>query len=100
MCLRAQSLPLTYLYRCLSRCVVGGRLISTQLSPASVQFPVPNPAKGKTGRDAGFGDKKQRQGEHFSIRAAHLDAMRLSSSKEEIVSAKFPRSDHERRGAR
>ena len=58
MCLRAQSLPLTYLYRCLSQCVGGGRLISTQLSPASVQFPVPNPAKRKTGRDAGFGDKK------------------------------------------
>ena len=58
MCLRAQSLPLTYLYRCLSQCVVGGRLISTQLSPASVQFPVPNPAKRKTGRYAGFGDKK------------------------------------------
>ena len=35
-----------------------GRLSSTQLSSASVQFPVPNPAKRKTGRDAGFGDKK------------------------------------------
>ena len=37
---------------------VRGRLSSTQLSSASVQFPVPNPAKRKTGRDAGFGDKK------------------------------------------
>ena len=35
-----------------------GRLISTQPAVASVQFPVPNPAKRKTGRDAGFGDKK------------------------------------------
>ena len=39
-------------------CVCGGRLSSTQLSSASVQFPVPNPAKRKTGRAAGFGDKK------------------------------------------
>ena len=39
-------------------CVCEGRLISTQPAVASVQFPVPNPAKRKTGRDAGFGDKK------------------------------------------
>ena len=39
-------------------CVCEGRLIPTQPSVASVQFPVPNPAKGKTGRAAGFGDKK------------------------------------------
>ena len=39
-------------------CVCEGRLIPTQPSVASVQFPVPNPAKRKTGRDAGFGDKK------------------------------------------
>ena len=38
--------------------VCEGRLISTQPSVASVQFPVPNPAKRKTGKDAGFGDKK------------------------------------------
>ena len=39
-------------------CVCEGRLISTQPAVASVQFPVPNPAKRKTGRAAGFGDKK------------------------------------------
>ena len=55
---RAESALGVSLQVSLLRCVGRGRLISTQLSPASVQFPVPNPAKRKTGRAAGFGDKK------------------------------------------